>query len=151
MDAYFDEGTLDQRIAALADRDHGIVDVDGLRAIGASRTQIGRRIENRRLIPLYRGVYAVGHRRLTRAGTWLGAVRALGPRAVLSHTQAAALWEMRPAPGGRIHVTVPPGGRARRTGVIVHRMVDPPRTTSPPTTASPSPPRPVRSPTSPAA
>jgi uncharacterized caspase-like protein len=99
MDAFLDEGTLDQRIAALADLDHGVVDVDRLRAIGASRTQIGRRIKSRRLVPLYRGVYAVGHRRLTKAGAWLAAVRALGPDAVLSHTQAAALWELRPAPG----------------------------------------------------
>jgi very-short-patch-repair endonuclease len=123
MDAFLDEGTLDQRIAAPADLDHGVVDVDRLRAIGASRTQIGRRIKSRRLVPLYRGVYAVGHRRLTKAGAWLAAVRALGPDAVLSHTQAAALWELRPGPGGSIHVTVPAGGRAKRSGIVVHRTI----------------------------
>lgn len=123
MDAYLDKGTLDQRIAALAHLDHGIVDVAGLRAIGASRTQIGRRITSRRLIPLYRGVYAVGHSRITKAGTWLAAVRALGPGAVLSHTQAAALWDLRPAPSGRIHVTVTAGGREKRPGIVVHRTV----------------------------
>ncbi len=124
MDAYLDEGTLDQRIAALADRFHGVVDVGQLRSIGASRTQIGKRIRNRRLVPLYRGVYAVGHRRLTSSGRWLAAVRALGSGAVLSHAQAAALWTLRPSRGGRIHVTVPKGGRAKRSGLIVHRTVD---------------------------
>jgi Transcriptional regulator, AbiEi antitoxin len=79
MDAYLDEGTLDQRIAALADQFHGVVDVEQLRAVGASRTQIGKRIRNRRLVPLYRGVYAVGHRQLTNSGRWLAVVRALGP------------------------------------------------------------------------
>jgi very-short-patch-repair endonuclease len=124
MDAYLDEGTLDQRIAALADRFHGVVDIGQLRSIGASRTEIGRRIRNRRLVPLYRGVYAVGHRRLTNSGRWLAAVRALGRGAVLSHTHAAALWNLRHPPGGRIHVTVPKGGRAKRKGLIVHRSVD---------------------------
>lgn len=124
MDAYLDEGTLDQRIAALADRFHGVVDVGQLRSIGASRTQIGKRIRSRRLVPLYRGVYAVGHRRLTSSGRWLAAVRALGPGAVLSHGQAAALRNLRPSRGGRIHVTVPKGGRAKRSGLIVHRTVD---------------------------
>jgi hypothetical protein len=55
MDAYLVEGSLDQRIAALADRFHGVVDVEQLRSVGASRTQIGKRLEKRRLVPLYRG------------------------------------------------------------------------------------------------
>ena len=127
MDAFLVEGTLDQRIAELAHRFHGVVDAEQLRALGASRTQISKRLKSRRLVPLHRGVYAVGHRRLTKSGLWLAAVRALGPGAVLSHTQAAALWDLRPAPEGKIHVTVPPGGRAKRKGLIVHRTLDLPR------------------------
>ena len=42
-----------------------------LYAVGASRTQIGTRVRAGRLIPLHRGVYAVGHRRLTQRGRWL--------------------------------------------------------------------------------
>src|SRR5215211_1328058 len=120
MDAYVHEGRLDERIAAIADRFHGIVDVAQLRDAGASRTQIGRRIQSRRLIPLHRGVYAVGHRRLTKSGLWLAAVRAVGEGAVLSHTHAAALWDLRPAPGGAINVTVRSAGRRRREGIRVH-------------------------------
>jgi len=121
MDAHVDTGPLDRRIGALAHTDHGIVDVAGLHAIGASRTQIGRRISAGRLIPLHRGVYAVGHRRLTQRGWWLAAVRAVGDGAVLSHGNAAALWNLRAPPGGRVHVTTGPGGRSRRAGLVVHR------------------------------
>jgi very-short-patch-repair endonuclease/predicted transcriptional regulator of viral defense system len=124
MDAYLVEGTLDQRIAALADRFHGVLDVEQLRGVGASRTQIGKRVRSRRLVPLYRGVYAVGHRQLTNSGRWLAAVRALGDGAVLSHLQAAALWHLQARHGGWIHVTVPKGGRAKRRGLIVHRTLD---------------------------
>jgi very-short-patch-repair endonuclease len=46
------------------------------------------------LIPLYRGVYALGHQRLTREGRWMAAVLACGPGAVLSHFNAGNLWNM---------------------------------------------------------
>jgi very-short-patch-repair endonuclease len=65
-------------------------------------------------------VYAVGHRRLTKEGWWLAAVRAIGPGAVLSHTHAAALFDLRPAPRGRIDVTVASRGRRQRKGIRVH-------------------------------
>jgi very-short-patch-repair endonuclease len=124
MDAYVHEGRLDERISALAQRDHGIVDVDGLRAVGASRTQIGRRLDAKRLVPLHRGVYALGHRRLTNAGWWLAALRAIGPGAVLSHVHAAALHELRPPPRGWINVTVQSRSRRQRKGIRVHATLD---------------------------
>ena len=122
MGAQVHTDPLDRRIAALADRDHGIVDADGLRAAGASRRQIGRRLEAGRLILLHRGVYAVGHRRLTSEGWWLAAVRAIGPGAVLGNVHAAALWDLRPTPRGRINVTVVSTGRRQRAGIRVHSV-----------------------------
>jgi very-short-patch-repair endonuclease len=128
MDAYvhegFEEAALDRRIAEVADRFHGVVDVDQLRAVGASRTQIGVRLESGRLIRLHRGVYAVGHRRLTPRGWWLAAVRAIGAGAVLSHAHGAALRNLRPPPGGRINVTVLSRGRRQRKGIRVHATLD---------------------------
>jgi len=75
-----------------------------------------------RFVPLHRGVYAVGHRKLTQEGWWLAAVRAIGPDAVLSHVHAAALYDLRPAPGGRINVTVAGPGRRQRKGIRVHNV-----------------------------
>jgi very-short-patch-repair endonuclease len=124
MDAYVHEGVLDRRIGAVADRFHGVIDVEQLRSLGASRTQIGVRLEQGRLIRLHRGVYAVGHRRLTPLGWWLAAVRAIGHGAILSHTQAAALWNLRSPPGGRINVTVFSKGRRQRKGIRVHATLD---------------------------
>ncbi len=126
MDAYVQERRLDVRIAELAHRFHGVVDVAHLYALGASRTQIGHRIRSGRLIPLHRGVYAVGHRRLTRAGSWLAAVRAMGQGAALSHVHAVAHWDLRPPPGGRVHVTVGGKGRRQRKGILVHNADLPP-------------------------
>jgi very-short-patch-repair endonuclease len=55
-------------------------------------------------------------------GRWLGAVLACGHGAVLSHTAAAALWEIRAIPSGAIHVTVPTyAGRRQRSGIMLHR------------------------------
>jgi very-short-patch-repair endonuclease len=122
MGAYVHTPRLDQRIAELADLDHGIVDVERLRDVGASRTQIGRRLEAMRFVRLYRGVYAVGHRRLTKEGWWLAAVRAIGAGAVLSHVHAAALFDLRPAPAGRVNVTVVSSGRRQRKGIRVHSV-----------------------------
>jgi very-short-patch-repair endonuclease len=120
MGVYVQERTLDQRIAELADLDHGIIDTLGLYAIGATQRQIGRRLMSDRFVPLHRGVYAYGHRRLTNEGWWLAAVRAIGPGAVLSHSHGAALHGLRPPLLGRINVTVRGTGRRQRKGIRVH-------------------------------
>ena len=83
-------------------------------------------------IVFYRGVYAVGHPRISREGRWLAAVLACGPEAVLSHRSAAALWGIRPQSSGPIEVTVPAtSGRSKRPGLLIHRStcLDPSDTT----------------------
>jgi very-short-patch-repair endonuclease len=124
MGAYVQEGVLDRRIAELADQFYGVVDVDQLRGVGATRREIGVRLDSGRLIRLHRGVYAVGHRQLTPRGWWLAAVRAIGAGAALSHTHGTALWNLRPPPGGRINVTVRSKGRRQRKGIRVHATLD---------------------------
>lgn len=91
----------DVGIAALADEQHGVVSRRQLVAMGVDRHAIDRRLARRLLVPLHRGVYAFGHRRLTTEGRWLAAVLAAGPGAVLSHRDAAALHGMRKAPESR--------------------------------------------------
>ena len=52
----------------------------------------------------------------------MAAVLAGGADAVLSHSSAAAAWELRPIGAGAIHVTIPGDrGRERRAGIRVHR------------------------------
>jgi very-short-patch-repair endonuclease len=113
---------IDLAVAALADRQYGIVSRAQLLALGLTAGAIGRGVRSQRLRPLHRGVYAVGHRALRREAYWLAAVHASGPGAVLSHADAAALWGLRPIRGAVIDVTVPTaGGRRARRGVRLHR------------------------------
>jgi very-short-patch-repair endonuclease len=101
---------------------HGVVTRVQLMALGLDDRAIARRVRAGRLHRVYRGVYAVGHPRLTTKGRFLAAVVACGERAVLSHLSAAILWSLLPERGPRIDVTVPSrGGRKRRAALIVHR------------------------------
>ena len=56
---------------------------------------ITRQVAVGRLHCVYRGVYAVGPRGLSREGRWTAAVLAAGEGAALSHLCAAALSELR--------------------------------------------------------
>jgi very-short-patch-repair endonuclease len=73
----------------------GIADRDELIVIGITPRMIDRRVQAGRLHVIHRGVYAVGHTRLSREARWLAAVKACGEGAVLSHRSAAALWGLR--------------------------------------------------------
>lgn len=107
-------------MARLAARQHGVVARRQLRGLGYTDAQIKRAVQLGLLLRVHRGVYAVGHARLTQKGRWMAAVLACGPNAVLSHRAAAALSELRPIPSGPIDVTVPATGRRRRQGIRVH-------------------------------
>jgi very-short-patch-repair endonuclease/predicted transcriptional regulator of viral defense system len=98
---------VDGAIAAVAEHQHGVVARGQLADMGIGRRAIGHRMQSGRLHPLHRGVYAVGHRVLSREGRWMAAVLAAGQGAVLSHRSAAALWGLRATARGRVEVTVP--------------------------------------------
>ncbi len=92
-----------------------------LLALGLRRDAVDKRLAAGKLHPLHRGVYAVGHRVVSRHGRWRAALLAAGPGAVLSHASAAAAWDLRPDNRPRIDVSVGPGGRAKRAGLVLHR------------------------------
>jgi very-short-patch-repair endonuclease len=69
-----------------------ILDACDLRECGLNREAVRVRVANGRLHPLYRGVYAWGDPHLPLEACFLAAVKACGPRAVLSHYSAACLW-----------------------------------------------------------
>jgi hypothetical protein len=94
-------------MAALAGRQHGVVARRQLTELGLSRHAVGRLLQRGRLHVVHRGVYAVGYRKLTRAGGWMAAVLAAGDGAVLSHRSAAALLGLRDSARARIELTAP--------------------------------------------
>ncbi len=93
------------QLAALAAVQHGVVSAVQLREIGFTKHAIHTRVAGGRLHRVHRGVYAVGHTKISLRGRWMAAVLACGSEAVLSHRAAAALWELRAAPSGLIDVT----------------------------------------------
>jgi Protein of unknown function (DUF559)/Transcriptional regulator, AbiEi antitoxin len=110
----------DRELADLAARQHGVVSVAQLRAIGFDRFAVYRRVELGRLHRLYRGVYAVGHTVLGRHGWYLAAVLATG--GVLSHRSAAALWGLRPTDAARVDVAIShTSGLRTNERIAVHR------------------------------
>lgn len=111
-------GPVDAGIAVLAARQHGVVAYEQLIALGLSRQAIDHRVRCGRLHRLHRGVYAVGHKRLTQRGRWMAAVLAGGESAFLSRRSAAVLWNLLPH-GGDIHVTAPRELR-NRDGIKFH-------------------------------
>lgn len=98
--------TQGRALADLAARQHGVVALRQLPALGWTPGAVRVALDAGRLHSLHRGVYAVGHRRLTTRGRWMAAVLACGPGALLSHRSAAALWGLIPAPDALPEVLV---------------------------------------------
>lgn len=96
-------------IRTLAERQHGVIANRQLLELGIGEGLVFRRQEAGLLIPLYRGVYALAHKRITREGRWMAAVLACGPGAVLSHFNAGCLWGICGS-YGRIEVLRQAGG-----------------------------------------
>jgi very-short-patch-repair endonuclease len=128
-----DKSSRDGRIARIASGQHGVVTRAQLVACEVSTSAISDRVAADRLHRIHRGVYAVGHQRLSDQGRWMAAVLACGEGAVLSHLSAAELWGIRrrvrrlSGPGGRgkqdpVHVSVPStAGKRRQDGIVLHR------------------------------
>jgi very-short-patch-repair endonuclease len=110
------------RIAAAQE---GLVSTMQLNELGADKSWIGRRKAMGWLVPVFRGVWGIGHPPRTRRGWYIAALLAGGERSVLSHTTAAAVHEM--AGGSKqLHLTVPRTAHGIE-GIRVHR----PRTLRP--------------------
>ncbi|HET7051175.1 MAG TPA: DUF559 domain-containing protein [Solirubrobacteraceae bacterium] len=105
----------------MATEQHGMVARRQLLELGLTRTSVQKRLDGGRLHPVYRGVYAVGHRKLTLKGCWTAAVLACGPTALLSHRAALALWALGRSESGLIDVTIEGRvGKPGPKGVRVH-------------------------------
>jgi hypothetical protein len=109
-------------LARAGDAQHGVVARRQLLARGLSSEQVQGLLARGHLLPLYAGVYAVGHRQIDRRGRWHAAVLACGMGAVLSHRSAAEARGLRWRSGVAIEVTRPRAFRPRG-GIRCHRAV----------------------------
>jgi len=94
-------------LADLAERQHGVVSIRQLEALGYRRPAITRATRSGRLHRVHRAVYAVGHTKLTWEGRCLAAVLSCAPHALASHLSAAWLWGLLASRPGTFHVTAP--------------------------------------------
>ena len=114
---------LDRPIAELAGRQHGVVSLAQLLALGLSADAVRQRVRAGRLHRVYRGVYAVGHAHLLPRARWKAATLSAGPGAALSHRSAAALHDLMPSPSGPVEVSVVTSAGRRRRDLVIHRVI----------------------------
>lgn len=110
---------MERRIAALASRQHATVARRQLLRLGVSARVIDRLITAGFLIPVYRGVFLVGHRAAPPLAHEMAAVLCYRGPAAVSHASAGAMLEITARPSGVIHLTVERGIRAR-LGIALH-------------------------------
>lgn len=92
-----------------------------LYVLGFSAREVESRLQTGRLHRVYRGVYAVGHAKLTERGRWMAAVLAYGRDALLSHRSGAGLRSLLRDGRAVIDITVPGRGRHLRKGIVLHQ------------------------------
>ena len=113
--------SVDERIAALAARQHGRVTIAQLLAAGLDDKGVNRRVARGLLHREGRGVYAVGHAGRSREGEFMVAVLGAGRGAALGLLAAAELHAVRRYRAPLIDVVAPRWRRAE-PGVRIHRV-----------------------------
>jgi len=109
------------RIADTATAQGGVVALDQLRAEGVSRRRAAERAEYGKLHRVHRGVYAVGHRSISRHTHLRAALLACGDGAVISHATAAAFHRLFDEWPHFIDVTVPVEAGRKLDGIRCRR------------------------------
>src|SRR4051794_15466787 len=107
------------RVVAVAARQEGVLAREQMRQAGASDGWIDKRRAMGWLVPVFQGVYGIGHPPRTRRGWYVAALLAGGERSALSHTSAAAVHGMM---GGsaRLHLSIPRNAKGLE-GIRTHR------------------------------
>lgn len=108
-----------EKLAALAARQHGVVSLAQAEATGLSRTDLFRRVQAGHLRRIFPRVYRFPGARPSLEQRAMAAVLWAGPDSVASHDTAAALWDLEP-PGSPAHVTVPTKPGAAPRGIQTH-------------------------------
>lgn len=102
----------------LAGSQFGRLSVQQLNSLGVSKQMIWRRLQSGRWRREHRGVILVGHATSDYRGKAWAAQLAYGPKAVVSHHSAGALWGI-VTYDGPVHVTLPQH-RSSRPGILSH-------------------------------
>jgi hypothetical protein len=110
---------LEHRVLDLAGEQEGVISRRQLRELGGSNEWIARRRAIGWLVPVFRGVFAVGHPPRTRRGWYSAALAAGGDRSALSHRTAAAVHGMLPS-SNQLHLTLPRTAEGLQ-GIRIHR------------------------------
>src|SRR3954469_19354566 len=111
--------TVEQKLARLGGRQHGVVTRPELLRAGISTGAIERRVRKGLLIQQYPGVYRVGHAAPSVDASFMAAVRACGEGAVLSGRAAAHLLGLLRGAAPKPEVTAPTERRVK--GIQTHR------------------------------
>jgi hypothetical protein len=114
------EGPAGVLLARAGDAQHGVVARWQLLRRGMTAREIDGLAARGHLQRLHSGVYAVGHRVLSREGRWHAAVLVGGPGSVLSHRSAAQAWGLLWPSEIDVEVTRPRTHRGR-PGIRAHR------------------------------
>jgi very-short-patch-repair endonuclease len=118
---YMADRRLDEEIARLAARQHGVVSREQLLRIGLGTGAVQARRQAGRLHLVHRGVYLVGHTAEAPHAPEMAGVLACGDGAVVSHRSAASLWSFAHRFAvTRVELTVPGRRALRRPGLHVH-------------------------------
>jgi very-short-patch-repair endonuclease len=117
--------TVEQRIAWIAGRAHGVVARRELLGAGLSGHQIDGRIERGALIVEFPGVYRAGHRAPSVEARYVAAVKACGDGALLSGLSAAWLWGLVKGAAPAPEVSAPSERRVKGIKTRRQRNMDP--------------------------
>jgi hypothetical protein len=112
-------------IADLAERQHGLVARRQLVDLGISQRAIGRRIADRELRRVHRGVYTTGHAALSADARAMAGVLLGGDRATLCIRSAGQSWGMLRSAPTRIDVWVPAERRPARAVRFHYGRIEP--------------------------
>lgn len=112
---------LRHNIPYFAERQGGHITRAQLRECGVSNATVARWIQNGRLIPVYRGVYAVGHRSRNPIERAHAELLVGGDRAALSAAAALVLWGIWKRWPQQPEIVVPEDRRP--SGLVTHRSV----------------------------
>src|SRR4051794_35286347 len=117
--------TVEQELARIAGRQHGVATRAQLLAAGVSSTGIRRRVDKGTLLVEYPGVYRVGHCAPSLEARYLAAVLACGEHALLSGRAAGHLYGLLKRAPRRPEVTAPTERWVRGVATRRCRNLDP--------------------------